>query len=116
MKNKEYYSINKMLEYVNKVEKLSNELSFESFSNNEIVIDATVFAISQIGELVKNIGKEFQKEHSTIKLSIIKSVRNRIVHDYEGINLTMIWTIVKIDIPRLKQDLILISKENDEIE
>lgn len=39
MKNKEYYSVNKMLEYVNKVEKYTNELSFESFANNEIVID-----------------------------------------------------------------------------
>lgn len=114
MKNKEYYSIKKMLEYIDKVEKYTKELSFESFANNEMVIDATVFAISQIGELVRNIGKEFQKEHSTIKWSIIKGLRNRIVHDYEGINLRMIWTIVKVDIPKLKQDLVDITKENEE--
>lgn len=114
MKNKEYYSIKKMLEYIDKVEKYTKELSFESFTNNEMVIDATVFAISQIGELVKNIGKEFQKEHSTIKWSIIKGLRNRIAHDYEGINLRMIWTIVKVDIPKLKQDLVDITKENEE--
>lgn len=114
MKNKEYYSIRRMLEYIDKVEKYTTELSFENFESNEMVIDATVFAISQIGELVKNIGKEFQKEHFTIKWSIIKELRNRIVHDYEGINLRMIWTIVKTDIPKLKQDLIDISKENEE--
>lgn len=67
MRNKEYYSIRKMLEYIDKVEKYTSELSFKNFSSNEMAIDATVFAISQIGELVKNIGKEFQEEHSAIK-------------------------------------------------
>ncbi len=57
MRNKEYYSIKKMLEYIDKVEKYTKEFAFEEFANNEIVIDATVFAISQIGELVKNISK-----------------------------------------------------------
>ena len=112
MKNKEYYSIRKMLEYIEKVEKYTKELSFEDFTNNEMVIDATVFAISQIGEVVKNISKEFQKEHSIIKWSIIKGLRNRIVHDYEGINFQMIWTIVKKDIPKLKQDLTEILSED----
>lgn len=116
MKNKEYYSIKKMLEYIDKVEKYTNELSFEKFESNDMVIDATIFAISQIGELVKNISKEFQKEHSTIKWSILKGLRNRIVHDYEGINLKLILTIVKVDIPKLKQDLLNIYRQsgNDE--
>lgn len=95
MKNKEYQSINKMIEYINKAEKYTNNVTFEEFSENEMIVDATVFAISQIGELVKNIEQDFQKEHFNIKWYILKGLRNRIVHDYEGINLDLIWAIVK---------------------
>lgn len=105
MKDKEYYSLKKMLEYIEKIEKYTYSLSFESFSSNDMVIDATIFAISQIGELIKNISDVFQKEHPYIKWSVIKGLRNKIVHDYEGINLQMIWIIINKDIPKLKDDL-----------
>lgn len=112
MRNKEYHSINKMIEYINRAEKYTSNVSFEEFSNNEMIIDATVFAISQIGELVKNIDKDFQKEYSDIKWHILKGLRNRIVHDYEGINLELIWTIVKKDIVNLRKQLQEILQDN----
>lgn len=39
MRNKEYYSIRKMLEYIDKVEKYTSELSFKNFSSNEMAIE-----------------------------------------------------------------------------
>ena len=113
MKDKEYYSLKKMIEYIQKIEKYTNKLSFDSFANDEMLIDATIFAISQIGELVKNITIELQDEYSVIQWSVIKGMRNKIVHDYEGINLQMIWIVIQKDIPKLKENLINILKEND---
>jgi uncharacterized protein with HEPN domain len=55
MKSKEYMSIKKMIEYIDKALRYTKDCTFEEFKNNEEKIDATVFAISQIGELVKNI-------------------------------------------------------------
>lgn len=114
MKNKEYQSIIKMIEYINRAEQYTKNITFQEFSNNNMIIDATVFAISQIGELVKNLDKEFQKEYSSVKWHILKGLRNRIIHDYEGIQLNLIWTIVKEDIGQLRNDLenILIMIKN----
>ncbi len=105
MRNKEYQSIVKMIEYINRAERYTSNFTFEEFSNNNMVIDATVLVISQMGELVKNLDKDFQKQYSSIRWNILKGLRNRIVHDYEGINLEIIWSIVKRDVPRLKIDL-----------
>ena len=105
MKNKEYYSILKMIEYINKTLRYTKDCNFESFSNNEEKVDATVFALSQIGELVKNISKETMEKHSNIEWIIIKNLRNKIVHDYEGINLNLIWDIIQNDILELKNSL-----------
>lgn len=110
MKNKEYMSIKKMIEYIDKALKYTNGLNFEEFSNNEEKVDATVFVISQIGELVKNISTETMETHSEIEWIIIKNLRNKIVHDYEGINLNFIWDIISEDLIKLKNDLELIIK------
>lgn len=112
MKNKEYISLKKMIEYINKALRYTDGCDFESFSNNEEKVDATVFAISQIGELVKNISQETMKTYPNIEWIIIKNLRNKIVHDYEGIKLNFIWDIITKDIVQLKEDLEKIL-END---
>ena len=112
MKNKEYMSLKKMIEYINKALRYTEGCDFDSFSSNEEKVDATVFSISQIGELVKNISEETMKKYPNIEWIIIKNLRNKIVHDYEGIKLNLIWDIVTKDIQKLKIDLENIIKEN----
>lgn len=62
MKNKEYMSLIKMIEYIDKSIKYTKGYDFEKFCNDEKTIDATVFSISQIGELVKNMSKETMED------------------------------------------------------
>lgn len=113
MKNKEYMSLKKMIEYINKALKYTEGCNFESFSDNEEKVDATVFAISQIGELVKNISKETMEKYPNVEWIVIKNLRNKIVHDYEGIKLNFIWDIVTNDIIQLKVNLEEILKNNN---
>ena len=114
MKNKEYVAITKMIEYINKSLKYTDKYTFEDFIKDEKTVDATVFSISQIGELVKNISQETMKKYSNIEWNMIKGLRNRIVHDYEGISLKNIWYILQNDILDLKESLQqIIDKEND---
>lgn len=112
MKNKEYMSIKKMIDYINKALRYTKDCTFEEFINNEEKIDATVFSISQIGELVKNISKETMEKYSNIEWIIIKNLRNKIIHDYEGIKLNFIWDIITSDIIELKINLEQILKDN----
>ncbi len=109
MKNKEYISLTKMIEYIDKSFKYTAGYTFEQFCNDEKTVDATVFAISQIGELVKNISKETLMIYKDIEWNMIKGLRNRIVHDYEGINLKSIWIVIKNDLPELKRELMKIT-------
>ena len=113
MKSKEYMSLKKMVEYINKAIRYTEGCDFEKFSNNEEKVDATIFAISQIGELVKNVSNETMKKYSNIEWIIIKNLRNKIVHDYEGIKLNFIWDIVTKDIIQLKENLEKILKEEN---
>jgi len=115
MKNEEYISLIKMLEYIDKAIKYTKGYTFERFCEDEKTIDATIFAISQIGELVKNISKETMDKHTNIEWNMIKGLRNRIVHDYEGISLKSIWYILSNDINELRQSIqsILEQEKNE---
>ena len=75
------------------------------FCKDEKTVDATIFAISQIGELVKNISKETMNKYNNIEWNMIKGLRNRIVHDYEGISLKSIWYVIENDLIELKEKI-----------
>lgn len=115
MKNKEYMSLIKMIEYIDKSIKYTEGYTFEEFCNDDKTVDATIFSISQIGELVKNISKETMNKYSNIEWNMIKGLRNRIVHDYEGISLRSIWFVLQNDIVELKGELKFII-ENEEVD
>ena len=50
-----------------------------------------------------------QKNHNTIPWREVYGLRNRIVHDYEGVNLKLVWEIISDDLPELKQMLMEIK-------
>ena len=116
MKSKEYIYFNKLIEYINKAMEYTKGYTFETFCNDDKTIDATVFAISQIGELVKNISNETMNKYNNIEWNMIKGLRNRIVHDYEGISLKSIWYVVSNDIIELKENIETILEKEKNIE
>lgn len=105
MKDKEYISLEKIIEYIERAKRYTKGYTFEMFTEDEKTRDATVFAISQIGELIKNISKELMDKYDFIEWNMIKGLRNRIVHDYEGINLKSIWYVINNDLSTLEDDI-----------
>ncbi|MBQ8891560.1 MAG: DUF86 domain-containing protein [Bacilli bacterium] len=85
MKDKEINSIRKMIEYIDKSLTYTNGYTYEMFENDTKTQDATIFNISQICELVKNISNETRKQYDNIEWRMISGLRNRIIHDYVGI-------------------------------
>jgi uncharacterized protein with HEPN domain len=70
-----------------------------------MMVEACVFNLSQIGELVNKLDNEYLSEHNEIPWFKMRGLRNRIVHGYEGVNLNLIWEIIDMDIKILKEQL-----------
>ena len=58
----------------------------DSFMSNSLLIEACVFNLSQIGEIANKLDISFTEEHLDIPWNALYGLRNRIVHDYEGVN------------------------------
>ena len=103
MKNK--IIVEKILKYISKICSYTNDTEYNEFITNSILVEACVFNLSQIGELANKIDKDFEENHSSIPWRVLYGLRNKIVHDYEGVNLVLIWDIVKEDLPELNRQL-----------
>jgi uncharacterized protein with HEPN domain len=85
-----------------KIEQYTNGLSFEQFASNGQVIDAVVRNFEIIGEAVRNIPKETTMAHSDIPWEKMIGMRNKVIHEYFGIDEEILWKTVKEDLPVFK--------------
>lgn len=104
MKNQKI--IRKIINYIESILKYTNNVDYEGFRNNSMMVEACVFNLSQIGELVNKLDKEYISKYSEIPWFKMRGLRNRIVHDYEGVNLNLIWEIIDMDIKILREQLL----------
>lgn len=94
-----------MLSYVTKLMNYCAGYTYDDFASDTKLVDACVFNLSQIGELCRIVDDTFAKAHTEIPWREMYGLRNRIVHDYEGVNLRLVWEIISGDIPELREKL-----------
>lgn len=115
MKSKDRIIIQKIIGYIDDVEEYIDNMSAKEFLDDKKTITACAFTVSQIGEIVREIEEETMKKYSVIPWNSIKGMRNRIVHDYENVDLSVLWGTIKESLPELKdklKDIILNETDN----
>lgn len=93
------------------VDKIRTDLQFivdhtrgleqEEFENNEVLVDSVMFRLIQISENSDRLTEIFKLKYNDIPWRAIKGLRNRIVHEYGNVDLSVIYYTVKDDIPAL---------------
>ena len=97
--------VQKMLRMIDTIGSYCKGVSYTDFINNSMLIEACVFNLSQIGEISSKVDRAFEEEHPEIPWRQIYGLRNRIVHDYEGVNKQLVWEIISDDLPALRGKL-----------
>ena len=59
--------------------------------------EACVFNLLQIGEMTNHLSAEFRESHPDIPWRLMVGLRNRLVHDYDGIRLMIVWETITSD-------------------
>lgn len=90
-----------MQESAIKIKKYTAGMNYESFMADEKTIDATIRNFSIIGEAANRMDPHFRSQNPTIEWRRIRGLRNRIIHDYFGIDLAIVWSIIEYDLTGL---------------
>jgi uncharacterized protein with HEPN domain len=91
-----------MLASIHKIERYSSGMSQELFLQDEKTIDAVVRNLEILGEATRQLPEDFIAQHPDVPWRQIAGLRNRIVHDYFGLDLEMIWQVIRNDLPQLQ--------------
>lgn len=105
MTGKDRIILQKISSYIDDIVEYINDFSFEDFMADKKTLYACAFSVSQIGELAKEISEDTQEKHDYIPWKSIKGMRNKIVHDYENIDLTVLWGTVTKSLPKLAKQI-----------
>lgn len=88
------------------IEYTSKYSSRKDFEKDDMCVEATVFNLMQIGELAKaSLSDEVKESITAIPWKQIYGLRNRIVHGYEGVNFSIVWDTVRVDLPELIKEI-----------
>jgi len=105
MDKKNAILVMKMIGYIDKISLYLSDIDKTSFLSDTKLIEACVFNLLQLGELANRVDESFQENHQDIPWHKIRGLRNRLVHDYEGVNLGLVWDVVHNDLSALRLKL-----------
>lgn len=80
---------------------VSDNLTKEDFLDNETLKRAVVRSLEIIGEATKKIPADFKVKFDSIQWKSMAGMRDRLIHDYIGVNYSIVWDVLKNKIPEL---------------
>jgi len=104
-----------ILESVADIKSFTTRMDYESFSTDKKTIHAVVRCLEIIGEAVKKIPKPIRTQHPDIPWIEIAGMRNKLIHEYFGVDLEIIWITIHEDLDSLEKAVRMITnKPNSE--
>jgi uncharacterized protein with HEPN domain len=84
---------------------IDEDLTKDAFLENETLKRAVIRSLEIIGEATKKIPVDFKLKWNSITWKNMAGMRDRLIHDYMGVNYTIVWDVVKNKIPELHKQI-----------
>ncbi len=104
-KRKPHLYLQDILDSIGKIEKYIEGVNFNQFSSDEEKIDAVIRNLEIIGEAANSVPKEITDKYTEIPWEKMVSIRNKVLHEYFGVDEDILWQTVTNDLLPLKHQL-----------
>ena len=111
MKKEPKVFLEHVFESIKLIEEYTKGRTKEDFIKSVALQDMVMRRLEIIGEAVKNLPKEIKERYTDIPWREIAGVRDKLIHEYFGVDIEFTWGVVKKNLPYLKRRLIEIKRE-----
>ena len=101
-------------EAMSKIERYTSGLTYQTFVNNEMAVDAVIRNLAVIGEASRNIPDSVREKYTDIQWGRMVGLRNIVIHQYFSVDLSIIWKIITENLPETKPQIAEMLEHFDE--
>jgi uncharacterized protein with HEPN domain len=100
-----------MHEAISKILRYTDGFSKQDFDNDDRTSDAVIRNFEIIGEAANHLSEELKDDFQNVDWFKIRGFRNRIVHQYFGIDYEIVWQLISTYIPELEKEIQKVRQE-----
>lgn len=102
--NRDATYVNQILEAIDKIEKYTANGKSE-FMQSQLIQDAVIRNVEVIGEISKRVSAGFRTYHYEVPWKQMAGIRDVLIHDYDSVDLEIVWNVVIRELPKVKLKL-----------
>lgn len=107
--------IQDIVDSIKETEEFTKGLSFDDFKKDKKTVNAVIRSLEIMGEAAKKIPDELRKKYTGIPWKEMTGIRDKLIHEYHGVDLEIIWKVVKEELPPLKPLILKLFKEFEQV-
>lgn len=108
--------LNHILDCIHKIQAYTAGMDQDEFINNSLIQDAVIRNLEIIGEATKQLDQAFRSKYPQIEWKKIAGMRDKLIHDYLGVDLWAVWGVIEKVIPDFDEQIQeIIKKEKGSI-
>jgi len=101
-------------EAIRRIAEYTAGMTYQAFVEDTKTQDAVIRNLEIIGEATKNLSKGLRDRYPDVPWKGMAGVRDRLIHHYFGVNLDIVWQIVKDELPKVASHLESILREESD--
>jgi len=100
-----------ILDAIGKVAQFIQGMTYEHFAQDAKTVFAVIHALGIIGEATKKVPSSVRESYTEVPWRAMAGMRDKLIHDYFGMNLVVVWKTASEDLPSLGPTIRRILKE-----